>query len=367
MTRRMPREHQRTCPECGYTTPVTTLGMAESWLVRHSCDQQRERDRRVAAVAARRAESGPVRDCQHPVARHEHGTRLAYITDKCRCRPCRDANAGHQSRIDRLKAYGQWDPLTDAEPVREHVRWLMGQGMGWQRIARISGVYTGAMTKILYGKRLPDGTRRAPTQRVRHETAALILAVQPELDLLGRKALVDGTGTRRRLQALICAGWSQAKLANLLGMTGSNFGRVVRHEDRVQAHTARIVRDLYEQLWDTPPPLERKEDRIAASRARALAGRRGWLPALAWDDDTIDDPAAWANETTEEVLIDEMAVERFIGGDIAWQKLTVDERLEAAVRMDRLGYSRKVIHETCHVNQQTLSRALVEANGRRSA
>lgn len=367
MSRRLPREHQRTCPECGYTTPVTTLGMAESWLRRHSCDQQRERDRRVAAVAARRAESGPVRDCQHPVARHEHGTRLAYITDRCRCRPCRDANAGHQSRIDRLKAYGQWDPLTDAEPVREHVRWLMSQGMGWQRIARTSGVSTGAMTKILYGKRLPDGTRRAPTQRVRHETAALILAVQPDLDLLGRKACIDGTGTRRRLQALIAAGWSQEKLARMLGMTGSNFGRVVRSDDHVHAATARAVRDLYERLWDTPPPLGRKGDRIAASRAMNLARRRGYLPALAWDDDSIDDPGAWGNEADEDTGVDPIAVERFIAGDIDWRALTVDERLEAAVRMDRSGWSRQQIADATHLNSPLLQRTLVEANGRRTA
>ena len=36
--------------------------------------------------------------------------------------------------------------------------------------------------------------------------------------------------------------------------------------------------------------METRADRVAASRARRTASRLGWVPALAWDDDTIDDP-----------------------------------------------------------------------------
>jgi hypothetical protein len=49
---------------------------------------------------------------------------------------------------------------------------------------------------------------------------------------------------------------------------------------------ARVIA-VYDDLWDQQPAPSR-ESRIA--RRRALA--RGWWPALAWDDDTIDDPAS---------------------------------------------------------------------------
>lgn len=361
MSARQPRDVVLRCGVCQYQAGPTTPNQAARSFRIHSCDLWLERAARVARVAARKAASGPVRDCVHTEVHHDHGTRLGYIRDRCRCRDCRDANAAYQASIDRLKAYGRWDPLTDAEPVRAHVRHLMASGMGWQRVARLSGVSTGAMTKILYGKLMPDGRRRPPTKRVRHETAQRLLAVRPDLDLLGAKAVIDGTGTRRRLQALVAAGWSQLKLAQNLGMTGANLGRVINHGDQVHAATARAVRELYDQLWDVAPPEVEHRDKIAASRARSLAVRKGWMPALAWDDDSIDDPAAWANETAEAVVVDEVALERFIAGDIDWRALTVPERIEAGTRMQREGISRNEIHERCHVNQQQMTAALVAA------
>ena len=48
--------------------------------------------------------------------------------------------------------------------------------------------------------------------------------------------------------------------------------------------TARAVEDLYDRAWQGP----RRPS--TASRRRAVTA--GWAPPLAWDDDTIDDPAA---------------------------------------------------------------------------
>jgi len=336
MSARQPRDQQRTCPVCGYTTPVTTLAMAESWLIRHSCAQQAERDRRKVAVAVRRASSGPVRDCTHPRAHHEHGTRLAYIRDECRCRPCRDANAAEQARVDRLRAYGQWAPLVDAEPAREHVRALMAAGMGWQRVGRTAGVSSGAMSKLLYGRTRDDGTLRPPTRRVRPEVAARLLAVRVTLDTLGGKAIIDPAGTRRRLQGLIACGWTITALSTRLGMTPSNLGRVVRSDDRVHAGTARKVRDLYDELWDQRPNEHDHRTRISAARARGMAARHGWLPPLAWNDDEIDDPGAWANlgDDTDPEL-DEVVVERLLVTPELWRDLGASkaERLAAASRL----------------------------------
>lgn len=359
MTARQPRNQQRTCPTCGYTTPVTTRGIAETWLRRHSCDQQRERDRKAAAVAARRAADGPRRDCICPVARHEHGTRLAYVLDRCRCRACRDATAADQTRVDKLKAYGQFDPFTEPGPVLEHIRDLQAAGMGLRRIGVLAGVSQGGLTKLVYGKRQPDGTLK-PTRRVRKETAARLLAVRADVDVLADNQVTDPTGARRRLRALVAHGWSITLLADRMGMTASNFSRVVKSDDAMHATTVRKARDLYDEIWDVSPPAHDARARTNALRARRMAERNGWLPALAWDDSEIDDPSAWADLGSDDDgdLVDEIAVEEFIASRLPWQQLTKTERIAAALLMQDRGYSRNQIHAHCHINQQELTAAL---------
>lgn len=100
-------------------------------------------------------------------------------------------------------------------------------------------------------------------------------------------------GTRRRIEALACMGWSMRALSRALGW----------HQDRLQvllsipgggvspANRDRIAA-LYDELWDKRPPERTRSERISASRPRALAARNGWAPPLAWDDDTIEDPDA---------------------------------------------------------------------------
>src|SRR6266536_5240977 len=63
-----------------------------------------------------------------PAQPGEHGTRAGY-RGGCRCEPCRRADREYARRRYRLKAYGQWQPFTDAAPVREHVRRLMSLGI----------------------------------------------------------------------------------------------------------------------------------------------------------------------------------------------------------------------------------------------
>jgi len=48
---------------------------------------------------------------------------------------------------------------------------------------------------------------------------------------------------------------------------------------------------IYEELWDQEPPHDEWHSKAAYTRALNFAGRRGWLPPLAWDDiDTDPDP-----------------------------------------------------------------------------
>ena len=219
--------------------------------------------------------------------RYEHGTLGGNKIDGCKCDACRAADRRYMNRRARLMAYGQWQPYVDATPVREHVRRLQDFGVGWMTLAKLAGVPRGSVSKLLYG----DGVRGlAPSKRVRPATAAALLAVEPSMDVLADGAMVDGTGTRRRLQALVAIGWSQRRLAERLGVRVSNLNKTLRGDTLVLCRTARAVRAVYDDLWDQAPPQGEHREKIAANRARNYARDRGWAPPLAWDDDTIDDP-----------------------------------------------------------------------------
>jgi transcriptional regulator with XRE-family HTH domain len=222
-----------------------------------------------------------------------HGTYASY---KARgagcCAPCRKAGSKYVTNRERQIAYGRWNPWTDAAPVRAHIEQLQASGLGWRRIADLAGVSRNTVNKIIYGRK-----GKPPSQRVRPETATKILAVVADLTTLGDHARVDATGTHRRLQALVAIGWSQTKLAARLGIDIGNFNTMLHQRDAVLVETARAVRDLYEQLWDTPPREATHGERQAASRSRNYAAARGWVKPMGWDDDAIDNPAAEPQST----------------------------------------------------------------------
>lgn len=218
----------------------------------------------------------------------EHGTPAKYTMEGCKCVLCRKAVSDYAVHRNRLIAYGRWDPYVDAGPVRAHIEQLQAAGIGWKRVARLAGLAPSTVEKILYGAPYRG---MGPSKRIRHATADKILSVQVGIEALGGAAVVDATGARRRLQALVAIGWSQSKLASRLGMERSNFGALFER-GQMRAETVRAIRDLYDELWSTLPPQEEHRDKIAANRARRYAAERGWAPPMAWDDDTIDDPAA---------------------------------------------------------------------------
>lgn len=229
-----------------------------------------------------------------PDSDRDHGTRAKYVVEKCRCKPCKQANRREENHRTRQQAYGQWQPYIDAEPVRQHVRALEAYGIGWKGVARLAGVSTGCVSKLLYG----DPKRNmAPSKRILPKNAAKILAVKATPENLGGGAAVEGAGPRRRLQALVAGGWPQTQLASRLGMNPGNFNMLLHAEGaEVRAATARAVTALYEQLWRADP-FEHGVTRQAVSRARNQARANGWAPVGAWDDDTIDDPAAFPDWT----------------------------------------------------------------------
>ncbi|MEU1088898.1 hypothetical protein ABZ401_19040 [Streptomyces sp. NPDC005892] len=221
-----------------------------------------------------------------------HGTNAKYHLEACRCLPCSNAAAEYDRSRRRAIAYGRWRPFVDAEPVRAHVRELGEAGIGWIRVAKLAGVSTGGVSKLLYG----DGPRNlGPTRRMRPHVALALLAVEATLDNMGARVPIDGTGTRRRLQALVVKGWPQSELARRLGVGRANFGRTIV-SNLIQVSTVRATRVLYDELWRVDP-VNQGIPAHRANAARRTAAKRQWAPIGAWDDDTIDDPGACADWT----------------------------------------------------------------------
>ena len=102
----------------------------------------------------------------------------------------------------------------------------------------------------------------------------------------------DAAGTKRRLQALMWNGWSLGLLSTRLGCSRQVLRRKLHFTSHATASTAAQVRALYDELWDQAPPEGTQPEKRAATMARRQARERGYVPALAWDDDTIDDPDA---------------------------------------------------------------------------
>ena len=205
-----------------------------------------------------------------------HGILTSYSKHGCRCDPCRAA-AAKASKAWRRDNYLGVVKLVDAQPLKDHVAMLMAAGMSFRAISLTAG-YTSRNA-------LADSMTRS---RVRPATLARILAVNPQRDNR-RDGYVDATGSRRRLQALAVNGWPTRNLAAQLGHNHPTTVQDIAagKTPTIRLRTMEAIRDLYEQLWDQSGP---------SQRTASIAKAKGWLPALAWDDDLIDRPEHRADD-----------------------------------------------------------------------
>jgi len=124
-------------------------------------------------------------------------------------------------------------------------------------------------------------------------------------------ARVDATGTRRRLRALVAAGWPNVTLAAEMGYPKAVFSCLLADgQGLVAAVTARRVQELFTRLQLATPP-----DIAALRRSRLRGCRHGWPPPLAWDEDSIDDPDTQPHVGGREDFADIVADHRYLGRD----------------------------------------------------
>jgi plasmid maintenance system antidote protein VapI len=158
-----------------------------------------------------------------------------------------------------------------AAPVRAHLESLRTLGWTWEQIAEQAGTSTWVPHKVGTGY----------TRRVLMDRAQALLSV-PLVPRDSHRG-VDPTGTRRRVQALAWMGWPCREVAARAGTTQPSLSTLIQSRRRISYRLALRVVHVYDELSSTPGP-----SHIAASKARAA----GFAPPAAWDEETIDDPAA---------------------------------------------------------------------------
>lgn len=232
----------------------------------------------------------------------DHGTLSRHKYHKCKCQKCVDNYRAYQRNRHRKQGYGTWQPLVDAEPIRQHLLQLREQGIAFTRVAEIAGLHPPTVGAFLYAL----GPKRPRKKRATPEIAAKILAVTAETATPG---IVDSTGTARRIQALAANGWPMKTLGPYIGVSPATVSRLTAQE-RVYRTTAEAVTACYLKLADQQPEAHGVPAALA-ERARRHAARQGWHDALWWEDmGRIDDPHFDPAAADRQMKRDELAALR---------------------------------------------------------
>lgn len=164
-----------------------------------------------------------------------------------------------------------------AGPTVERIQLLKERGLGYRRVAELSGLTPQTVQRIKNHKNTFVDTA--------DKIFAIPLPATPH-ELASDACKVPLIGSTRRLQALAVLGYTNRHLSTKLGVTETLIYRWVNgSQPFIFAHYARDVDRVFRELQLVPA-----KDSVGAKRARSRAAKRGWWPAFAWDN--IDDPDA---------------------------------------------------------------------------
>lgn len=263
--------------------------------------------------------------------RFTHGTMNGYMNHKCRCDVCKDAATKRARAINRQKAYGRWEnTFVDVAPVREHLKSLQAQGWGAKQIAKQSGVTTSVVSKILFGRAKSEmvqgkTTRPKHVTKILRENADKLLALEFSPLASSDGTLVAARGAHRRIQALMCLGYSLKYQAEYIGWTGGNFVQVLNRQ-RIDAATFKKIADMFADLEMTRRVETDHQGRSAVTRALNFAKKHKFVPPAAWDNIDLDD--APAQPEVDKAYVDEAKFDLVITGQKV--ELTKAEKVAAA-------------------------------------
>lgn len=224
-----------------------------------------------------------------------HGTSKRYAGYECRCVPCTRAAVREdaQRSLERLSGRPRSVPASDVVP---HIKQLIDGGLTAQQVAREAGVDPSAVRWALSGRK----------KTMLRGTASKILGVP--VGVQTTVGFVSSVGAVRRIQALYALGHFNQRIAEASGLSRC-FVIDLANEKRASLTIPRDagVRRAYDELSMTVG---------TSSKTRLYAEANGWVPPLAWDDDTIDDPfAVPAVDAAPDEEVAENAVARFLMGE----------------------------------------------------
>jgi len=177
-----------------------------------------------------------------------------------------------------------------------------------------------------------------------------IVLISPRNAILaGYKKAATPVGLARRLQAITAMGWSMTVVAEGTPFCLDAYKRVRRDNSRlfVQRELADCILAAYDKYGMTPAPPGR-----SSHRTRKWAEAKGWLSALAWDDETIDDLRArpMHDARREQDGLDEALIARRMTGDRT-ARTRGPESVEVVRRLLAAGHSQNWI--TAHTGLKT--------------
>jgi hypothetical protein len=189
----------------------------------------------------------------------------------CPCDKCRPVRRAVKKRLTVNRQLGK-PGLVDATPARQRLLKLH-ETADWVAIAASIGTHSSVVRLIA------NGTKH----QIRRTTHEKIMTARPAP---GPGHNLDATGTRRRIQALVAIGHTYRSIARTAGCSFRRLQAICDGQTTVRQALADKVAKAYREMSDTPGP---------DTRARNRAAANDWPPPAAWDDDTIDDPAAEAD------------------------------------------------------------------------
>ena len=200
---------------------------------------------------------------RHPADAFAHGTRARYAAGKCRCAPCRRANADYaKSRVGKT-----FNGLVDAGPARAHLEMLAAQGIGKRSVYAACDVALTVLQDIRAGLKT----------RIRAETERRILAVDD-----GARAdhgLVDAKATRAAIRELLKHGLTKGEIASRLGSEAKTPSLQVSRRQVTAINALKVQRLLKEVRAEVE--VERRIGTLctACGDSHDLARRIEWLRA----------------------------------------------------------------------------------------
>ncbi|MBI0301043.1 hypothetical protein JBE04_43030 [Streptomyces sp. PRKS01-29] len=172
--------------------------------------------------------------------------------------------------------------------------------------------------------------------KIHRSTHARILAVQPPAKGDGGQ-LIDVTGSRRRIQALVYVGHSLRAVAEAAGTGRMRIHAIASGaQPTIQRNLAERIDAAYKRLAYKPVPVNK-----FTTRSRNTAKAKGWHGPLAWDD--IDNPDAQPElEPAAGHVPDQSETARHVAAEI--QHLAAFNIPEHEIAQ-RVGRSQKYVHE----------------------